>query len=945
MITNSPKQPVTIMSKQRHSLKAFLLLNCLILMNTSLNAVTLKPDAEGINITVEGSDHFTMKYPQLLNASQKPAGKLMEARLSGNQTHLKYDNGAEGDVSVSGEFLSIRFSSLPANVQHFKTEFHLGFSSLLGARWKTDKAGFSPIPEQKPEKAHLLSDHVKSFDLAYISGRQLHMEVPPSAYLQLTDCREWGWKNFVLHCTVPINRDAKDYLYAFSSGSSAAPGTVEKPKIIIDSFGQYTLKEWPLKIKSADDLKADLSADKAYYESLVPPALTRYGSLPGSKEKLGLKQTGFFHLENIKGHWYLVDPDGNWLFHLGVCSFAPYTSSTYYQGREKNYEWIPPFDGEFKSAFGQSGDGTRDGQFNFLLANRIRKYGTSYEPKAFTAEMIFRVRKFGFNSTGAFGPGDNEARREANFPHVAGLPLSQWNGVPMLIREVWDPFDEKTRAAVEKNMAKLADSANDPLLIGRFLTNEPLFEDLPKTIPGYKEDKACKRRLVRMLQEKYKTVEAFNTAWGVNLPSFEEAEKQGLPVKTQAASSDMEQFKNLFLEEFFSFVTGLIRKYDPNHLILGCRLQSGTINSESLCRIGSKYVDIWSFNYYTYGIDEAFLKKIVEWTGGKPMILSEFYWNSFADSGVSGGVKDVNSQLERGLAYRNYVEHAASLPFVVGVEWFTLLDASQTGVGFGKYNGENPNSGLFSVADRPWKPMITEMVKTNYDIYKVAAGERKPFVFDDPRFQTTGGKKNSVVASKVAAPLKIDGQGGDWPGMPSERIGSERLVQGASAEGFEGAFKLAWDETFLYILADVNDKTPMKNGHAGESLWNGDGIELFIGAEKMDQGGGMIFTDRQILISAAGSLPDALYYLNSPKQYGGKAAIIPKSGGTGYILEAAIPWEALSAKPELDRSFLFDIGMDDSQDGRRRDKQLMWNGTGRNSSDRTHWGRFRLIGQ
>ncbi len=30
--------------------------------------------------------------------------------------------------------------------------------------------------------------------------------------------------------------------------------------------------------------------------------------------------------------------------------------------------------------------------------------------------------------------------------------------------------------------------------------------------------------------------------------------------------------------------------------------------------------------------------------------------------------------------------------------------------------------------------MLTEMLKTNCDIYKVFLGERPPFVFDDPRF-------------------------------------------------------------------------------------------------------------------------------------------------------------------------------------------------------------------
>ena len=43
-----------------------------------------------------------------------------------------------------------------------------------------------------------------------------------------------------------------------------------------------------------------------------------------------------------------------------------------------------------------------------------------------------------------------------------------------------------------------------------------------------------------------------------------------------------------------------------------------------------------------------------------------------------------------------------------------------------------------------------------------------------------------------------------------------------------------------------------------------------------------------------------------------------------------------------DRELLFDLAVDDSADGTARRCQLMWNGTARNSGDRTSWGRLRL---
>ena len=82
-----------------------------------------------------------------------------------------------------------------------------------------------------------------------------------------------------------------------------------------------------------------------------------------------------------------------------------------------------------------------------------------------------------------------------------------------------------------------------------------------------------------------------------------------------------------------------------------------------------------------------------------------------------------------------YVEQAATLGYVVGIEWFTLIDQASTGRFFEKYTGEAANTGLIAVTDSPWKTMLAEMMKANYDIYKVFFGEKEPFRFADPRFE------------------------------------------------------------------------------------------------------------------------------------------------------------------------------------------------------------------
>ena len=413
-------------------------------------------------------------------------------------------------------------------------------------------------------------------------------------------------------------------------------------------------------------------------------------------------------------------------------------------------------------------------------------------------------------------------------------------------------------------------------------------------------------------------------------------------MNTQAAFEDMHAFTGVFFETYFKLVADTFHKYDTNHLLIGNRFQPGTINNEQLCRTAGKYLDVMSFNYYTEGVDKDFLNRIYGWTG-KPMFLSEFYWSSARESGLVGGL-DVATEKDRGLAYRNYVEQVASLDYVMGIEWFTLVDQASTGRWFSKYNGERGNTGLFSVADRPWKPMVEEMAKTNTSIYDVWLGGKAPFVYDNPLFSSTGANLTRTASiPRAVGPIKIDGTTQNWPGIPPYLLPGSRIVFGADAGGVEGTFKLCWDDANLYVLAYVNDPTPLKNTNKGDMLWSGDGVELFLGTEKADQPGQLLFSDRHLLIGAEAAGKAPFYYANSPQQYECETIIVPGADGKSYTLEAAIPWTALGTQPHAGQDLLFDLGVNDSDDGTGRKTQLMWNGTGKNSGDRTHWGRAKLL--
>lgn len=707
---------------------AFAVVCCLLVHR--LDALDLRLGQDGIEIDAGSVGRFTLEYPSFQDGAQKTLHKLIEKTPAGKSAVLRYEGGGRVDMTVEpGGKVSVKFADVPGDTKTVELAMQIPIGFNQGGKWKIGGKE-APFPVQKPANPHLFQGNATLSQITNYEGKSLEWEVPNYAYLQLSDNREWQWSIFHWKVFVPLEANKGNFTLTFR-----ALGENVKAKPLVDAFGQSTLSEWPDKVRSLDELKADVAEEKSYYDALQPPSRDAFGGLLGSKEKLGLKSTGFFHMEKHDSRWVLVDPEGNAFFHLGVCGVGPSDDYTLVTGRESAYEWLPKKEGEFVSIF-RTGQGGK--VLSFHLANQVRKYSEPYTGESYTARMIERLRKWGFNSFGAFtgleiAPG---ARKAAQFPTVAHLPLNVWEGVQRVpgIHETFDPFDEKTRAQVEQNLAAfLPAHANDPLIIGWYIVNEPIYEEIPRIVPSLKASQhACKKRFVQWLTEKYKAIEAFDTAWKSDAKAFDDLLEAGLAISTDAAKADSVEFASLFLDEYLRLVKDSFRKHDPNHLLIGSRLQPGTISHEWICRAMGKHLDVMSFNYYTYPMDTALLRRVHEWTGGLPMMLSEFFWSSPKDTGLTGG-REVDSQQQRGLAYRNYVENAAATGFVVGIEWFTLVDQSVTGRWFSGFDGERANSGLIAVTDRPWKAMLEEAMKTNYGIYDVWLEGKKPFVWDDVR--------------------------------------------------------------------------------------------------------------------------------------------------------------------------------------------------------------------
>ncbi|HSI83456.1 MAG: sugar-binding protein [Candidatus Methylacidiphilales bacterium] len=901
----------------------------------------LSANESGVGIKTSSST-FRIPIPLQVNGEKDKTTQKAAVAVDGNVITAHYPGGGVLTISVSNNSheVAYEFSGFPPNVTGLNFTMKVPMTYKDGGHFNFGEGEMQPFPA-KFGKQVPAQGTFKRFTIANALGDGYSMTTPGS-YQQIQDHRAFNTQLFS-HIIFYKFGNAGSFKFTFE-GYTPVPNSKPALKFLVDKFGQSALKDYPGKVTTEAELKAD--GARQLTETYTPSSkLDSYGGLVGSGAEYGLAKTGFFHVGKANDRLILVTPAGNMFFQLGVCGIASTDDVTKVQGRERIYEWLPEAgDTTYLTAWKERRP--EGGNFSFYGANLIRKFGKPFDLNEWSGQVITRLRRWGFNSAGAFSA-RTAKYDELKFPTVSFLPkvpnhfyLPDKIGADYVI----DPYSPGIDEAMDAAYSKLVARANDPLIIGYFQGNEQHFETLPKVISGYKASKVpAKAKLIEVLKAKYGTIGKFNAAWepAKLLPNWEIAAEEPLFIRTDAASADMKAFFRAYLEACYSLVEKTFHKYDKNHLLIGSRWTPNTAHNEDTVTIGGKYLDVISINYYTDAVEKGFMDKVHMWSGGKAMIFSEWYYGA-DDQGlaVHKGVKD---QGDRAKAYRNFVEQSAALPYVVGSQWFIYTDQSITGRYFSGFNGEGNNTGFVNVADRPYELMVAAATLTHSRIYEVMMGKEKPYVFDDSRFNGKGGAGagRTKVAVRALPGVKLDGTTTNWPGVPGEPIESSRLVIGQPNPDLRADYRVCWDETNLYFYIQVQDKTPLMNEKSGEGLWSGDGIELFIGSRDLKAPGNLTFSDRQIFLGAG---KEAHVHIKDHPEASKniQCQVFKDVSGEGYVLEAFIPWTALEITPKVGQEFLFDIAVDFSSEGQTRTHQLAWNSTGNISKERSLWGKLKL---
>jgi hypothetical protein len=144
--------------------------------------------------------------------------------------------------------------------------------------------------------------------------------------------------------------------------------------------------------------------------------------------------------------------------------------------------------------------------------------------------------------------------------------------------------------------------------------------------------------------------------------------------------------------------------------------------------------DILSFNCYALAPDPEMMDRALRLTD-MPLIIGEYHFGT-TDRGMAQSLWQVESQDERGVAYRYYTEQGYAHPGLIGTAWFQWCDQDLTGRAI---DGENYNCGLTDVTDRPYKELTKAVAETSRRLYDIHSGVSEPFAIEPEKARGHGG--------------------------------------------------------------------------------------------------------------------------------------------------------------------------------------------------------------
>lgn len=482
----------------------------------------------------------------------------------------------------------------------------------------------------------------------------------------------------------------------------------ETPFPFIDRYGQFKHGDWPGKIRSdagfAERTKAE-SADLAAHPR--PKEWNKWG---GWAEGPKIPSTGYFHVRQVEGKWWFIDPEGCLFWSHGATGAGRSEAATVISGRETYFDPLP---GTGDPLGALRGKGEKEETFDFYGANLFRKYGSEFRKQA-EQHAHTRMASWAMNTFGNWSSG----YELLHTPFTVPVHYTCLNIVPKL-PDVWDPaFELKLKNIL--GALKQEGVVGSPWNIGFFIHNEIKFHDpqrLARILQGRPADQPAKVAWVHRLEAKYGIIESLNRAWKTDYESWSALLASTEKVAYKDMAADADQCFADYLDRFFRISRDACKEFFPNHLYLGSRLHGQ--EHPMVMRAAETYCDVIAYNLY--------VKNLAGWTGPvpglkKPVMSTEFHFGDLDRGMFHTGLQLASDQKDRAEHYNEYVLSALKHPLFVGTHWFQYAPQSFTGRG----DGENYQIGMLDITDTPSPELIPAVRAIGRALYVTRFGEGGP---------------------------------------------------------------------------------------------------------------------------------------------------------------------------------------------------------------------------
>ena len=440
------------------------------------------------------------------------------------------------------------------------------------------------------------------------------------------------------------------------------------------------------------------------------PELDRYGGWKGKK----FQATGWFRTEK-DDRWWLVTPDGNAFLSMGINHFYPDLWN-----HDHNRE-------AWKERLGVA-------SMNLPVARA-----------ALRTWFLETCREYGFNSVGVHNSLSVLNAPSAAMPYMQPIrfvDIPHWR-TEIPDRNFMDVFADDFAQHCDRLARQLALPAkDDPFLLGYAMTDCPLLteedcRERPDVIGGARREarigwprrlrnlpatSAGKQAYVETAKDLYRgRIGDFNTTYGTHFDSFDalaraEQWRPQTDLSNANETRDNIEFLKRVVGKYYQTARDAIRRYDPNHLFFGDKVNANTDALDTVLPVTSQLTDLVFYQMYArYEVQKPGLDR---WSQrvDMPFVNGDSAFTMITDD-MPRPFGPVADSLEQRIEWtEEFFRNAFARPEFVGWHYCGLIDADNRM----PHKVYRQHSGLMNGSGEPYGTLKDTLRGCSDSMYQIA---------------------------------------------------------------------------------------------------------------------------------------------------------------------------------------------------------------------------------